>query len=142
MVEEITYQNELLAIIVRESYKREGISFFTPHEFSQQIAYMNHPPGKVIDPHVHNQIIREVYFTQEVLFLKRGKIRVDFYNSKQDYLESRILVSGDMILLASGGHGFEVIEEIEMIEIKQGPYAGDEDKVRFRAVDQNNIKIS
>ena len=70
-------------------------------------------------------------YTQEVLFIKKGKLKVDFYNEHQNYLESRILEAGDVILLASGGHGFEVLEEIEMIEVKQGPFTGENDKTRF-----------
>jgi hypothetical protein len=56
---------------------------------------------------------------------------VDFFDEQQNYLESRELRRGDVILLIKGGHGFEVLEELEMIEVKQGPYAGDQDKTRF-----------
>jgi len=66
-----------------------------------------------------------------VLWIKKGKLRVDFYSESQKYLESRMLEAGDVILLAQGGHGFEVIEAVEMFEVKQGPYAGEEDKTRF-----------
>ena len=120
-----------MAIIVHNRFKKPGIHFFTPDEFSQQLAYMNHPAGKTIAPHFHNEVHRNVTFTQEVLLVKKGKLRVDFYDDKQDFLESRVLESGDVILLASGGHGFEMLEEVEMIEIKQGPYQGDADKTRF-----------
>ncbi|MCH8331758.1 MAG: hypothetical protein IH946_10355, partial [Bacteroidetes bacterium] len=109
----------------------EGISFFTPHDFSQQLAYMKRPAGYKIEPHVHRVLPREVTLTQEVLFIRSGKVKVDFYSNDKEYLESRVLQSGDVIMLASGGHGFEMLEESQMIEVKQGPYAGDEDKVRF-----------
>ena len=132
MVEEIKYEEQLFALIVRNSFNKPGITFFTSGEWSQQLAYMNHPKGKVIDPHVHNPVRREVHYTQEVLFIKRGKLRVDFYNDSQEYRESRVLEEGDVILLMTGGHGFEILEEIEMIEVKQGPYAGDQDKTRFQ----------
>jgi hypothetical protein len=102
---------------------------------------MRHPVGKVIAPHVHNPVTREVQYTQEVLFIKRGKLRVDFYNNQQQYLESRILEAGDVILLVTGGHGFEVLEEIEMIEVKQGPYVGDQDKTRFVGISAEQAKI-
>jgi mannose-6-phosphate isomerase-like protein (cupin superfamily) len=102
---------------------------------------MCHPEGKVIQPHVHNLIMREVKYTQEVLVIRKGKVRVDFYADNQEYLESTILKTGDIILLASGGHGFEMLEETEMIEIKQGPYAGENDKIRFNPVIKN-IKIN
>ena len=130
-VEHIQSGGELLAIILSCRYREEGIRFFTPDELSQQLAFMRHPAGKLIAPHVHNPVVREVQFTQEALFIRKGKLRVDFFDAEQRYLESRILGSGDVILLIQGGHGFEVLEELEMIEIKQGPYAGEGDKTRF-----------
>jgi len=141
MIEQITYQNQLLALIVYRKFDELGIHFFTPNELSQQLAYMRHPVGKVIQPHVHNPIIREVQYTQEVLFIRKGKLRVDLYNSQQIYLESRILEAGDVILLVTGGHGFEVIDEIEMIEVKQGPYFKEHDKTRFVGITAEKAKI-
>jgi len=130
-VQEVRHNDELLAIILPGNYDEPGINFFTPSNFSQQLGFLKHPAGKVILPHVHNHIMREVKQTLEVLFIKKGKLRVDFYSEEQQYLESRILNGGDVILLAGGGHGFEVIEPVEMIEVKSGPYAGDRDKTRF-----------
>lgn len=121
----------LLAIIVRGRFSTPGITFFTEPEFSQQLAYMHHPAGKQIAAHLHRPVLRSVSYTQETLILKRGKLRVDFYDDEKVYLSSRTLEAQDVILLIRGGHGFEVLEELEMIEVKQGPYAGDEDKVRF-----------
>ncbi|MDX2173163.1 MAG: hypothetical protein SFY56_08590 [Bacteroidota bacterium] len=132
-IEKIEYESQILAIIIRNNFNKSGIHFFTPNEFSQQLAYMNHPAGKIIEPHFHKPIERSVIYTQEVLLLKRGILKVNFYDNQQQFLFNKILTQGDVILLASGGHGFEVIEEIEMIEIKQGPYQGDNDKVRFNA---------
>jgi mannose-6-phosphate isomerase-like protein (cupin superfamily) len=131
MIENITHANRTLAMLLRSTYNESGIKFFTPDEYSQQLAYMNRPQGYVIQPHVHNSVIRQVQFTKEVLFIKSGKVRVDFYDDEQNYLESRILNPGDVILLAFGGHGFEMLEASEIIEVKQGPYAGDADKTRF-----------
>jgi len=142
MLETVEHDGVTFAIIIRNSYSGSGVSFFTPGEYSQQLAYMHHKTGKVIEPHVHNPVHREVLLTQEVLFLKRGKLRVDFYNEERKYQESRILSAGDVILLASGGHGFEVIEEVEMIEVKQGPYAGDRDKTRFGAVTASEVQLN
>jgi hypothetical protein len=133
MITEIRHGEEILAIILSHDFNEPGINFLTPASFSQQLAYMRHPAGKVIEAHVHNPVVRDTKNTLEVLFLKRGRLRVDFFAADQRYLESRILEAGDVILLASGGHGFEVLDEIEMVEVKQGPYAGDQDKTRFRA---------
>ena len=131
MIEIISHNDQILAYIVPSSFNSPGVSFFTPHEFSQQLAYMRHPAGKVIKAHLHNPVQRTVTYTLEVLFIKRGKLRVDFYDNDKNYLKSRVLDTGDTILLATGGHGFEVLEELEMIEGKQGPYAGDQDKTLF-----------
>lgn len=131
MIENIEINKELYAIIIRRHFKKPGISFFTPNEFSQQLAFMHHPTGKLIEPHLHNPVPRQVTYTQEVLFIRKGKLRVDFYDESKNYYQSRLLEEGDVILLAKGGHGFEVIEEVEMFEVKQGPYAGDQDKTRF-----------
>jgi mannose-6-phosphate isomerase-like protein (cupin superfamily) len=130
-VEEIRHDGEMHALIVRAEYREPGISFFTPHDLSQQLAYMRHAAGKIIDPHFHNPVARTVIYTQETLFIRRGRLRVDFFDNDQQFLQSRELKAGDAILLIKGGHGFEVLEEIEMIEVKQGPYAGDRDKTRF-----------
>jgi hypothetical protein len=141
-VEVIERDGETLAFIVYTSFAESGVSFFTPPELSQQLAYMRHPPGRVIEAHVHRPVPRTVNYTQETLFLKRGRLRVDFYDNQQTYLESRILAGGDVIMLVSGGHGFEVLEEIEMLEVKQGPYAEGRDKTRFEGItgDQAVIK--
>lgn len=130
-LENILCGEETLAIIVRADFRKPGIHFFTQPDFSQQLAYMNHPAGKIIEPHVHNPVPRQVHYTQEVLFIRKGRLRVDFYDEKREYLESRELHSGDVILLIAGGHGFKVLEEVEMIEVKQGPYVGEGDKTRF-----------
>lgn len=127
----IQIKNKTYAIIISCFFAENGVHFVTPPDFSQQLAYMRHPKGKLIDPHIHNPLSREVFFTQEVLFIRKGRLRVDFYNDEHVYLESRELLAGDAILLAAGGHGFEVLEEVEMIEVKQGPYAGEADKTRF-----------
>ena len=140
-METIQHLGRVYALIVRNSFCKEGIEFFTPSDLSQQLAYMHHPAGKVIDAHVHNPVPRQVHYTQEVLFIRRGKLRVDFYDDEHIYLESRILEAGDVILLASGGHGFEVIEELEMIEVKQGPHVGESDKTRFVGIQASDTVI-
>lgn len=140
MIEHIEHDGELLALIVRASYSKPGISFFTENSLSQQVGYMQHPSGLVIEPHVHNPVTREVHLTQEVLVLRKGKLRVDFYDEDTVYLYSRTLEAGDVILLIKGGHGFEVLEDVEMFEVKQGPYAGDQDKTRFLGVSAKEAK--
>ena len=132
---------KLIAIILSTNFHSNDIEFFTPNDFSQQLGYMNRPQGYVIPPHVHNPVPREVQFTKEVLLIKSGRVRVDFYDDDQNYLESRILEQGDVILLAFGGHGFEMLEPTEMIEVKQGPYAGVADKTRFEPISADQVRL-
>jgi len=141
LIKNIIHEEKLLALILCANHHAEGIEFFTPNDFSQQLGYMNRPQGYVIPPHVHNPVPREVQFTKEVLFIKSGSVRVDFYDDDQNYLESRILEQGDVILLAFGGHGFEMLEPTEMIEVKQGPYAGEADKTRFEPISADQVRL-
>lgn len=141
MIDRILHDDRELALIVRRSFRAAGIEFFTPGTYSQQIGYMNRPAGYVIAPHVHRPVKREVQYTKEVLLVRSGRVRVDFYSEQQVYLQSTVLEAGDVILLAFGGHGFEMLEPSEMIEVKQGPYAGDQDKIRFDPVDATLIVV-
>ncbi len=141
MLKQITHNDKLLAIIIPKEYKNEGVEFFTPNDFSQQLAFMSHKKGKIIDAHTHNIVAREVKYTKEVLIIKKGSLRVDFYDDDKNYIESHIIKEGDVILLAYGGHGFEVLDDCDFIEIKQGPYLGDRDKVRFECVEKDEVNI-
>jgi mannose-6-phosphate isomerase-like protein (cupin superfamily) len=140
-VKMIEANGSLLAIYISASYEGKGIEFFTPEYFSQQLGYMNRPKGYSIPPHEHNSVSRQVQFTNEVLFIKSGRVRVDFYENSRVYLESRVLEQGDILLLAFGGHGFEMLEPSEIIEVKQGPYSGEADKTRFEPVAAENIRL-
>jgi mannose-6-phosphate isomerase-like protein (cupin superfamily) len=141
MIENIRHNDLLLAIIIRSDFKKEGVQFFTDDNDSQQLGYMCQPQGHIIAPHRHNLVTREVHLTQEVLFIKSGKVRVDLYDNDQNYIQSTVLEKGDVILLSDGGHGFKMLEKSEMIEVKQGPYCGDEDKIRFTSIDESKLKM-
>ncbi|MFZ3059415.1 MAG: hypothetical protein WA102_06690 [Candidatus Methanoperedens sp.] len=134
MFENIVNKNHLIAIILYNEFTKDGIEFFSPGDFSQQLGYMKRKKGDTIQEHKHLLHLREIKFTQETLFIKKGRVKVNFYDEDNIYFTSRELKTGDVILLASGGHGFEFLEETEIIEVKQGPYAGDKDKERFNGV--------
>ena len=131
MIERIETGGTELALVIRCQFRKDGIEFFTPSDYSQQLAYMNRPKGYRIVPHVHNEVHRDVFLTQEVLYIKSGRVKVDFYDDRRAHVCDVVLEAGDVILLASGGHGFTMLEATEMIEVKQGPYAGERDKTRF-----------
>ena len=103
-VETITAGLEPLALIIRAEFDEPGIRFFTPANFSQQVAFMKHPRGHRIAPHVHNLLFRQVLYTQEVLFVRRGKVKVTLYSSDKKLIATKTLNAGDLILLCGGGH--------------------------------------
>lgn len=122
---------ELLATIIPRDFRVPGISFVTEDDSVHQLGVLNWPRGHQIGAHVHNTMSRHIDSTQEVLFIRSGRVRVDLYGNDRAYQCSRFLGSGDVIFLSSGGHGFEIIEDSDMVEIKQGPYLGDGEKTRF-----------
>jgi|TARA_A100001011_G_scaffold287086_1_gene297948 mannose-6-phosphate isomerase-like protein (cupin superfamily) len=130
-IEHIEHDGTKLALIVRKDFQASGIEFFTPNTYTLQLGYMNRPAGYSIEPHLHNSVSREVTHTNEVLFVKSGKVKITFYNNDKEFVRDVVLVGGDVILLIEGGHGFEMLEPTEMLEVKQGPYVGEKDKTRF-----------
>lgn len=128
---EIKKDGELYALVIRREYAKPGPNFFTPGEFSQQLGLLVHPKGRIVKRHRHKLVKREIFRTQEVLVLLTGKIRVEIYDDDRAKLRNVILKSGDSILLAQGGHKVTVLEDSKIIEVKQGPYAGFDDKEFF-----------
>jgi len=142
MIEKVIYKKKMLALIVRGKYRnKKGITFFTPNESTQQFGYMKHKKNYVIKPHLHKKRVTKISYTTEVILLLKGIIRVDFYNSLKKYLFSKILKPKDIIMLVHGGHGFKILKNVEMIEIKQGPYSLSKDKIKFEKIDEKKIKI-
>ncbi len=126
MVEEIKdNQGVVLCHIIRGNYSPSKTEFYTPNEYSQQMGIIKYPQGGNIKPHFHNKLARNVFYTQEVLVIRQGKVKVNLFSSSEmHFVGSVVLNAGDTILLATGGHGFEMLENTEMLEIKQGPYSG------------------
>lgn len=132
MIQKIIYKNKILAVIVKNRYiKKKGINFFTDNKLSQQVAYMNHKKGHVIQPHIHKKRLKKVYDTSEVLIILKGSMKVDFYNNKKKYLFSKILIKNDIVILLTAGHGFKILKNCKFIEVKQGPYNPIKDKFKF-----------
>lgn len=124
MLDIIREDDLIYAIIIRAGYRADGIEFFTPGDFSQQLAYMNRPQGYTIQPHYHPETDISITKTQEVLFVRTGKVRVELFSVAGDRIREIVIAQGDVILLAAGGHSFEMLEDSELIEVKQGPYNG------------------
>ena len=142
MIENIIHKKKLYALIVHKKFrKKKGINFFTSKEATQQFGYMKHKKDHLIMPHQHNKRLTKILITTEVIVLLKGILRVDFYNEKKKYLFSKKIYDGDLIMLINGGHGFKVLKDVEMIEVKQGPYSLSSDKVKFNKIDEKKIKI-
>ncbi len=122
---------EIYAILLRREYDQPGPSFFTPGEFSQQLGMLVHPKGKEVKRHRHRLVRREIFRTQEVLVLLEGRVRVTICTDEGETIKAFFLRPGDAVLLARGGHSVKVLEPSKMIEVKQGPYAGADDKEFF-----------
>ena len=132
----------MLALIVRGKYrKKKGITFFTADESNQQFGYIKHKKNYIIKPHLHKKRSTKINYTSEVILMLKGLLRVDFYNRRKKYLFSKVLKDKDIIMLVHEGHGFKVLKDCEMLEIKQGPYNLIKDKIKFDKIDENKIKL-
>ncbi len=142
MIEKIFNKKKFYALIVRNKYKsKKGVHFFTDDDATQQFGYMSHKKDYLIKPHRHNKRKSSILLTTEVIIIMDGILRVDFYDNKEKYLFSKKLYKNDIIMLANGGHGFRVLKDVKMIEVKQGPYSLSKDKVKFNNIDEKKIKI-
>ena len=142
MIEKILHNKKLFALIVRRKFrKKSGVNFFTPKDTTQQFGFMKHKKNHIVKPHKHNKRLTRILRTTEVILLLKGTLRVDFYNDKCKYLFSKIINEKDIIMLVHGGHGFKTLKDVEMIEVKQGPYSPARDKIKFMKVDDKKIKI-
>ena len=142
MIEKIIHKKKILALIVRGKYRnKKGITFFTSKESTQQFGYIKHEKKYIIKPHLHKKRLTRILYTTEVILLLKGIVRVDFYTHSKKYLFSKLLKQKDIIMLVSGGHGFKVLKNAEMLEIKQGPYNLIKDKIKFENINENKIKI-
>ncbi len=142
-IEVLNHSGLWLGTIIKSNYNcKEGIEFFTSDEATQQIGAMFRKKDYLIKPHAHQLVPRTINYTTEVLIIKSGKVRIDFYAEKDKYLFSRIVEGGDVALLVEGGHGFKFLEDSLVLEVKQGPYVGVQDKIRFEPIIDEEVKWS
>lgn len=128
-VEYIKYNDEVIAIILRKDFSKNGANFFTAPEDSFQFGVLQYTKGQDILAHKHIETERKIDLVCEILFIQSGKVEVIFYDENDQYVESKIVTEGDFIYLKRMGHGFKLLEDSKIIEVKQGPYLGkDKDK--------------
>ena len=140
MIEPISYKGKTFGYIIKYTRKL-GVNFLTPKKLSHQVGFIKHKSKHLIKPHKHFKNVRRVEYTSEVLIILKGKLRVDFYSDTEKYLFSKIIKKNDIIILNNGGHGFKVLDTVEMLEVKQGPYNTKTDKKVFANVEDKLIKI-
>jgi len=124
MIERIEQDGKLLALIIRNEFEGDGANFFTSEDNPLQLGIFKHRKGVEIRPHTHKPSTRTIDAVQEVLHIQYGKVGVDFYDGTGVKVLSNILNKDDTILLIAGGHGFKMLEDSKIIEVKQGPYSG------------------
>lgn len=130
-VEKIIWEGQPLAYIIRAEIKPTRTIFFTPPEFKQQVGFIVYPKGGEIARHVHRPLSRNLIGTSEVLILRKGRCEIDIFNNDRELVATRELHTGDVMLMVDGGHGFRMLENTVFLEVKQGPFTGDDEKEHF-----------
>lgn len=132
MIEKVEYNGKTFALILRCYDEPEGVNFFTSQDNPLQLGILKHPQGHKIKPHLHRNLPRNISVVQEVLHIEYGEVETKFYDASGKELGSVMLNAGDTILLLSGGHGFNILRDSKILEVKQGPYYGvEDDKLKF-----------
>ncbi len=131
LVEKIMCGDVPLAYIIRGDLLPSRTTFVTPPQFKQQVGFVVYPAGGEIQRHVHRPLSRHLIGTSEVLIVRRGRCEIDIYNDDRELVATRELREGDVMLMVGGGHGFHMLEDTVFLEVKQGPYTGQDEKERF-----------
>jgi hypothetical protein len=130
-IEEIRGDEVVLAYVIHAAATASATSFITPDEATFQAGFVVYPSGGEVVPHIHLPIERAVIGTSELLLVRTGRCYVDIYSGDKDLVATRELVAGDAVLCLVGGHGFRMIEDTVLLEVKQGPFTGGVEKERF-----------
>jgi mannose-6-phosphate isomerase-like protein (cupin superfamily) len=131
MIDTIAADGTILCYVIRPGATRDTTTFFTPHEAELQAGIIVHPRGHEIPRHEHRPSPRHLTGTAEVLVVERGRCEIDIYDSRRSLVATRLLTQGDIVVLLRGGHGFRMLEDTTLIEVKQGPYLGQDEKHLF-----------
>jgi len=130
LIETVVCDDQILAYILRANITSAQTIFMTPHDLNVQLGFIVYPKGGEISRHTHKAINRQIIGTFEVIIVRRGRCEVDIYNDACEIVGTFELLAGDTIFMIGHGHGFRMLEDTILLEIKQGPYFSDE-KQRF-----------
>lgn len=131
VVENVAWNGQTIAYIVSAGTVADQTTFVTASDANLQLGFVAYESGGEVARHVHKPLERHVVGTAEALIVQRGRCALDLYNDERERIATREVRTGDVILLLSGGHGFRMLEDTVLLEIKQGPYTGLDEKVRF-----------
>ncbi len=133
MVEFIEDKGITYGIVIQKG-KGEGVEFFTPEDSAQQLGHARWSEGHTVDPHEHIPREREIRRTQETFFIRSGRMRAKVFDKDREVIKELVLTEGDVVLFMDGGHSLEMLEDTDVVMVKQGPYQGvKEDKTRFHS---------
>lgn len=135
-IEEIRAGDDVVAYVIRAAATADATAFLTPDDATFQSGFVVYPAGGEVMPHLHLPVVREVVGTSEFLLVRSGRCFVDIYDDDRGLLATRELSTGDAILSLGGGHGFRMMEDTVLLELKQGPFVGGTEKLRFSRTDQ------
>jgi hypothetical protein len=130
-VELIEFRGKALCLIMRADFNPDQTAFVTPPDFNLQVGYVVHPAGHTIPRHTHLPVKRCLSTTSEVLLVRKGLCELDVYNDDREFVTTRELFEGDVMIMVAGGHEFRMRKDTVLLEIKQGPYPGVKEKERF-----------
>jgi mannose-6-phosphate isomerase-like protein (cupin superfamily) len=130
-IESICQGQTPIAYIVRAGATDATTSFFTGDDATFQAGFVVYPAGGSVVPHIHLPVVRTIVGTSELLVVRSGRCIVDIYGDNQALVASRELATGDLVVSVGGGHGFRMLEDTVLFEVKQGPYGGAAEKERF-----------
>jgi mannose-6-phosphate isomerase-like protein (cupin superfamily) len=130
-VELITANGQTLCYIIRGDTRPTDTTFITPPEAKQQVGFIVYPKGGVISRHIHRPLERHIIGMSEVLVVRSGHCQIDVYDEQENLVTAQNLYENDVVVMVGGGHGFQIKEDTVLLEIKQGPYLGAEDKKLF-----------
>lgn len=114
-----------MAIVIKNQEFKQGLDFLTKDTDALQVGTWHYQKGQILKAHTHLEAERKNLNVQELVFVKSGKIRADLYGQHDKLVAQKELQSGDIIILISGGHGYEILEDgTQVLETKNGPYIG------------------
>ncbi len=104
-----------------------GLKFYSADDDFIQVGSWNYDKSKELLAHTHNTVERIVQRTQEVLYIRKGRIKADIYDFEDKKIAEFEAAEGDVVVLLRGGHGYSVLEDnTQVLEVKTGPYVGAE----------------